>query len=325
MPTSDADCSVSACACETDSRAYMCIDWTLGSSLMTSAETAFRSRTGIDVRFGVGTCGCLQAYNLGGCYRISYAGLGSDPSLHKDLIVQAVNTGPDVHCPQFDVQVGVGGQGIHNNCGGSGTEPLVDLLAMFDAVQSQLGDRYGGHRNRAGCSLTPRKPQHNPSAVDDVVEMCELSFDAGLRGEGGENPVITRFSQVTCPAELTEITVFRRADQDHFGFEHATVLKTVGSTAEALLHFNNEERLFYDNTAMSHPCGFTAGTGSGDYCLSRMMDCRKPSAAFKDNIHAPNSGNSLEAMCPGMSILPTCDIGGESRIASTCGTTECAW
>ena len=76
---------------------------------------------------------------------------------------------------------------------------------------------------------------------------------------------------MTCPSELTDVTVFRRADQDHLGFEHGTTVKTVSSTAEALSHFNNEEVLFYDNTAMTHPCGFTAGTGSGDFCLSRMM------------------------------------------------------
>ena len=32
----------------------------------------------------------------------------------RDIIVQSVNSGGDVHCPQFDLQVGVGGQGIHN-------------------------------------------------------------------------------------------------------------------------------------------------------------------------------------------------------------------
>ena len=66
---------------------------------------------------------------------------------------------------------------------------------MFDATQADLGDRYGGHRTRAGCSQTPPRPQHNPGAADDIVALCELSFDAGLRGEGGLNPIITKFSQ----------------------------------------------------------------------------------------------------------------------------------
>lgn len=83
--------------------------------------------------------------------------------------------------------------------------------------------------------------------------------------------------QVTCPQELTQVTSFRRADQDDFGFEHGTVPKSVHSSTEARAHFDSGERLYYDNSDLSQPCGFTAQTGTGDYCLSRMcagMHCQ---------------------------------------------------
>jgi hypothetical protein len=193
------------------------MDWTLGSNRMTLAENAYNAETGDNVHFGVGTDGCAQTDNMGGCYRITYGegGAGS-PAQPSDLIVQSVNSGHDVHCPQFDVQVGIGGQGLHNNCIGG-------AAAMFEGTQDDMGERFGGWRNRADCAKSPKhlkNATHMTGQGDDMVKLCELSFDLKIRGEDGLNSRIIKMSQVTCPAQLTAMTGFRRSDQDNFGYQH---------------------------------------------------------------------------------------------------------
>ena len=71
-------------------------------------------------------------------------------------------------------------------------------MTIFDATQNEMGNRYGGWDYRADCSKSPPYPQHKPTAVDNVVDMCELSFDVGMRGDGGLNAQILEFSQITC-------------------------------------------------------------------------------------------------------------------------------
>jgi len=272
--------------------AYMCMDWTFGSSRMTAAEEAYNAESGDSVYFGVGTDGCTQISNMGGCYRITYGSPGAGSAAEpKDMIVQAVNSGSDVHCPQFDLQVGVGGQGVHNNCIGG-------TAAMFDGDQSDMGERYGGWKNRADCGSSPqflKNSTYMNAQSDDLVQMCELSFDRNVRGDDGLNSRIIEMSQVTCPSQLTALTGMRRADQDSFGFQHNT----------AGVHVSNP----------TSDCGFNTG-GDGSNCLSRMMDCRKPSASFKDNV-------DLENMCYGMKILPACTNDGYTRITSDCGMNNC--
>jgi hypothetical protein len=38
----------------------------------------------------------------------------------------------------------------------------------------------------------------------------------------------------------------------------------------------------------------TCGDQGGSFCLTRMMDCRKPSGAFKDNIDASKVESSMK-------------------------------
>ncbi|CAJ1405704.1 unnamed protein product [Effrenium voratum] len=52
------------------------------------------------------------------------------------------------------------------------------------------------------------------------------------------------------------------------------------------------------------------------YCLTRMMDCRKPSGAFKDNLRP-------ELMAPGKKVLQTCTSDGYTRIDVSCGCSGC--
>ena len=79
---------------------------------------------------------------------MTYAGFGKTTAYEKDIVFQAVNTGGDVHNNQFDLQIGVGGQGIHNNC-------VDEDASMFVGSQADMGERYGGWRNRADCSRSP--------------------------------------------------------------------------------------------------------------------------------------------------------------------------
>jgi hypothetical protein len=272
--------------------AYMCMDWTAGSSHLTKAEKDFKASYGQDVYFGVGTDGCSQTGNMGGCYRITYAEAGTDtPNQPKDIIVQAVNSGADVHCPQFDLQVGVGGTGAFNNCHGSD-------VSMFEG--NDFGEEYGGWKNKADCSKSPKYPKSEAAAIaagDNLIDLCELSFDRNFRGEGGANSVIRKMSQVTCPTELTNVTNIRRADQDTLGYDHNTTGSQVINP--------------------SADCGFNNG-GDGTNCLSRMMDCRKPSAAFKDNV-------DLDNMIDGQRLIPACVNDGYTRIVSDCGGAGCYW
>lgn len=288
-----------------DKYAYMCMDWTVGSARMTSAENSYLARTSDAVYFGVGTSGCDQVANLGGCYRITYAtgkalaNAGNDwgrAGIERDLIVQSVNSGGDVHCPQFDLQVGVGGQGYHNNCVANDNSDAE----MFgsSATQASMGLRYGGHRNRAQCTLSPQTDKMTTEG-DNLVQLCEASFDRKLRGENGLNSRMIRVSRVTCPVELTKVSNFRRADQDHFGHAH-----------------NTQGLHTYIDPETGPDCGYNDGSSAGKHCLSRMMDCRKPSASFKDNVDTEN-------LCAGMKVLPACAHDGYTRIESDCGCANC--
>ena len=58
-----------------------------------------------------------------------------------------------------------------------------------------------------------------------------------------------------------------------------------------------------------------SGAGTA-YCLTRMMDCRKPSGGFKDNIKA-------ELMVPGRRVVQTCTADGYTRQNVQCGCSGC--
>jgi len=80
-----------------------------------------------------------------------------------------------------------------------------------------------------------------------------------VRGANGENPSITDLARIECPEELYQFTQIKRSDDPK------------GYTWEAGTR--------PDGFPTTQKCG-----GGGAYCLTRMMDCRKPSGAFKDNI-----------------------------------------
>jgi hypothetical protein len=270
--------------CSTDEGpAYACMDWTFGSTAMKAAEEQFNAANAENVYFGVGTYGTSSdpIRGLGACYRLKV------DTIDRDLIVQSINTGSDVAGNQFDLQVGNGGAGAFNNCAGKG-------FSMFPGSYDAWGKIYGGSDNRADCAKLPAYP-NNPApmkaAGDNLIDLCEYSFDKKTRLEGGGNPTLLDVSRVKCPEGLVEMTQIQRTDEP----------KTYKATAEY------------------RPAGVGNGgvcQGGGAYCLTRMMDCRKPSGGFKDNVRS-------DLVVTGRKLVQPCTQDGYTRIDVQCGCMDC--
>jgi len=264
--------------------AFACMDWTSGSMSMQAAEQAYEARTGQSVYFGVGTYGTGDdpQRGLGACYLLNV------DSVDRPLLVQSINTGSDVSGNQFDLQEGAGGCGAYNTCAGGS-----DAESMFPGTYDPWGEIYGGVSNRADCAGLPPYPKVDgpmKEVGDSLIDMCELSFDRGYRYEGGGNPSIQDLSRVECPEELVEFTQMKRTDDPAFD-------------EPILLKVNSE----------GHVCELP---GSGAWCLTRMMDCRKPSGGWPDNIQP-------DLMMEGMKLTQPCTADGYTRIDVQCGCMGC--
>lgn len=253
-------------------------------SLLT-AEASFNEAGGLSgqqVYFGVGAYGTSSdaQRGLGACYLLDVTGVD------RPLLVQSINTGSDVDGNQFDLMIGDGGAGAFNTCAGSAT-------SMFPGSYAPWGKQYGGVDNREQCAGLPPYPQvaePMKAANDSLITMCEASFDKGVRMEGGGNPSIQAVSRVACPSELVNLTQILRSDEP--AKDEPLLLQTA-----------------------SHQCN--AGSG-GDlaWCLTRMMDCRKPSGAVKDNIQD-------KLVVPGNKLVQPCTNDGYTRIDVQCGCYDC--
>jgi len=264
---------------DSEDMAYACMDWTSGSKSMQAAEQAYEARTGQSVYLGVGTYGTGNdgQMGLGQCLLIEV------DEVDRPLLVQSVNTGGDVSGEQFDLQVGDGGCGAFNTCAGSST-------SMFPGDYTPWGKQFGGVDNRADCAGLPPYPKDDgpmKEAGDSLIDLCEISFDRFYRYEGGMNPTIQSFTRVECPEELTALTQMKRTDDPAFD--------------KPLLLKKNE----------GHQCN-----GGGSWCLTRMMDCRKPSGGWPDNVKDEN-------MQPGMKLIQPCAADGYTRIDVQCGCYDC--
>lgn len=264
-----------------------CIDWSFGSQIMMKSEASFNVRESDNVYFGIGTYGVNDAQRgLGACYRLKV------DTLDRDLIVQSVNTGSDVSGNQFDLQQGDGGTGAFNNCAGK-------LGSMFPGSNEPWGHQYGGVDHRAECAGLPHYTQNSTAmknAGDDLVKLCEYAFDKKVRGEGGSNPTLLDATRVKCPPELVALTGIQRSDEP---------------TTHALHDMNRVEGFPNANKCQADvPGGGTA------YCLTRMMDCRKPSGAFKDNIKS-------SLVVPGKKLVQPCLPDGYTRVDVQCGCQDC--
>lgn len=266
--------------------AFACLDWTFGSAAMRQQESLFSARTGESVYFGVGSFGSDDPQSgLGTCVRMSVEGL------KQDIIAQSINTGSDVSGNQFDLQVGDGGAGIFDACVG-GSAPGLD--SMFAGSKESWGHQYGGVDNRSQCSQLPLHPavdEPMKQAGDDLVALCEYSFDHGVRGENGHNPSILSLGRVECPEELIFMTQMQRND-DPSGFVPSSPMHA------------------------EHACQADIPNMPLDWCLTRMMDCRKPSAAWRSSVKP-------ELMVPGRKLVQTCTADGYTRYDNQCGCFDC--
>jgi len=266
------------------------MDWSFGSATMRKAEEAFNARAGESVYFGIGTYGTSAdpQRGLGACYRLKVVGLD------RDIIAQSVNTGSDVAGNQFDLQQGAGGAGEYNVCAGN-------AQSMYPGSTAAWGCIYGGISTRAACSGLPAYPQDSAgmkAANDSLIELCQYAFDKKIRFEGtspsdcGGNPTLQDASRVKCPEELVQMTWAQRSD-DPATYSHTDLHRQAG--------FPN-----IDNVC----------AGGGAYCLTRMMDCRKPSGAFKDNMRS-------DLMVQGRKLVQTCTNDGYTRQDVQCGCLDC--
>jgi hypothetical protein len=257
---------------------------------MLAAERKYNCRSGrAPVYFGVGTYGRKDddMHGLGMCVQLEVDGVD------RDIIAQSINTGFDVAGNQFDLQIGAGGTGAYNTCsGGKG--------AMFSGSKEAWGQQYGGPENRTQCADLPRYPRDGDAmkaAGDDLVQLCEYGFEKGVRGDSGDdgNPSILSIVRVPCPRELVNLTQLRRTDEPDEMSEEETSVRRLKA---------------------AHNCtpGYT-GTGLA-WCLTRMMDCRKPSGGFRDNIQK-------DLVAHGHKLVQPCTADGYTRMDVQCGCPDC--
>jgi hypothetical protein len=227
----------------TASLAYACMDWNVGSAAMVSAQVK-ASMNGTHF-FGVGSFGG-DGTNMGKCYEVSLS------NVQQKGLFQVINQGGDVSTNQFDLQMGDGGFGLFDGCAAPTSKGATP---MFAGSKADFGTQYGGWTSKADCAKLPSKPQTLatlPSGEPSLNRLCELSFELGVRIEGGENPKLLSATRVPCPASLVALTGLRRTDEAMAGNE----------------------------TAKSSASGM----------LTRMMDCCKPSAGWVKNVaHADPS------------------------------------
>jgi len=265
--------------------AFACMDWTFGSHAQRAAEASYNSRSGKDpVYFGVGTYGTSTDAmgGLGMCVLLDVEGVD------RAIVAQSINTGFDVAGNQFDLQIGAGGAGAYNTCVG-------DPHSMYPGSKAVWGKQYGGLSKKAQCSKLPRFPRDDAAmraAGDDLVTLCEYGFDMGVRHEGGGNPTINSIKRVACPAELVNLTQLWRSDEP----------TDAGEATARRLH-------------AAHKCGDAPGLGAA-WCLTRMMDCRKPSGGFKDNVR-------LDHVVKGHRLVQPCTADGYTRMDVQCGCNDC--
>mmetsp|Transcript_51711 Transcript_51711/g.63312 ORF Transcript_51711/g.63312 Transcript_51711/m.63312 type:complete len:223 (+) Transcript_51711:1-669(+) len=220
--------------------------------------------------------------------------------MDKDIIAQSINTGSDVHGNQFDLQIAAGGTGAFNNCAGREG-------SMFSGGNKPWGCTYGGVDSFEECAQLPKSPRQGwamNQAGDSLVALCEYSWKKKVRVSGAKlpagkckyNPTLLDVSRVRCPEELVALTQLQRKD------EPPSYTASFKSRPKG---FPSERKCRSEDPS--------AGLG---YCLTRMMDCRKPSGAFKDNVIA-------DLMVPGRRLLQTCTSDGYTRIDVSCGCHGC--
>lgn len=266
---------------------YHCMDWAFQSKKMQEAENNFNKRTKDNVYFGVGTFGNIrdQKKNNGACFRITAT------NVDKDIIAQSIDAGTDVDDTQFDLVMGAGGFGLFNACASNNKN---DKFTMFSGSSDNWGpDEYVGVKYKKDCSNLPQFPRlyekDPPEWIDDLRDLCRVGFDKNVRLDGGDNQTITSIGRVSCPPELTNITGMK-----------PIVNKPI---------YKPTDYIFKDNK-------IKCGEKDNKYCLTRTMDCAKPSASFIENVNPDN-------FLPGAKIVQPCGQDGYNRVDNRCGCKNC--
>ena len=128
------------------------------------------------------------------------------------------------------------------------------------------------------------------------------SFDKRVR-QGPDNPTIVDMARVKCPPELVELTQVERTDDpDTYEIEEE----------------NRPSAYQEANVGSIEPCACSCGGGGCSYCLTRMMDCRKPSAGFPDNMQS-----DLVNLAAGHGIVQPCTGDAYTRLDNKCGCNDC--
>eukprot|EP01037_Dinobryon_pediforme_P034460 gene34460-40375_t len=84
-------------------------------------------------------------------------------------------------------------------------------MPQFTGTAAVWGRIYGGAESRAACSKLPSYPFCGSLPQDNMVDLCEFTFDKGFKGNG--NPSISKICQVACPSQLVQATGIHRADE----------------------------------------------------------------------------------------------------------------
>jgi hypothetical protein len=256
---------------------------------MQSVEKTFLDKTGEDVYFGVGTYGSSGDNSvIGECLRIDVSGVD------KNLIVQAINTGSDVQGNQFDLQTGDGGFGQYNSC--AGNEKISMYYDPTDPEGENWGSQSGGVTNRDDCAKLPKYPKlwgdNPPDNIDNLQDLCTVGFDKGIRIADEDslvsNPTIQSVCKVSCPTELTDITGLVPKEP---GTQY-TCLSTLQENSDHVCNPGNSNDL--------------------SWCLTRMMDCRKPTSGIPGNV-------DTEKFEDGQKVVQTCGQDGYNRVDVRCG------
>jgi len=156
-----------------------------------------------------GSSGLTGDENCGQCYELQFTAErhgnwgGSHPDLvGSAMVVQVTNIGADVTgSHSFDIQIPGAGQGIfHDGCSRQ--------YQGHSANDFDCGERYGGFKDRSGCSRLPHELQSG----------CRWRYDwfHWLQGDGQSNNPFVKFRRVRCPHQLTSISGSVPLDDHNF-------------------------------------------------------------------------------------------------------------
>lgn len=152
------------------------------------------------------------------------------------MIVQATNIGFDVSSTQFDLAIPGGGVGAFTS----------GCTKEWNAPAGGWGQQFGGVSSRADCSTLPSALQPG----------CNFRFDWM---HGADNPAIT-YERVTCPAELTNKTNCKRADDGTSSSSPSARISSNGQTSQTLLTTTGHSPTIAAQTLYGQ-CGGTQWTG----------------------------------------------------------------